>query len=55
MSDHIKAFIDAPQWSKHIKHPQLKLIKRANLFQYVIILKKIRLNVLVLQFGLEFF
>ena len=28
MSDHIKAFIDAPQWPKHIKHPQLKQIKR---------------------------
>jgi hypothetical protein len=28
VSDHIKAFLDDPQWLKHIKDPQLKQIKR---------------------------
>ena len=28
MSDHIKAFLDDPQWPEHIQDPQLKQIKR---------------------------
>ena len=28
VSDHIKAFLDDPQWPKHMKDPQLKQIKR---------------------------
>ena len=28
VSDCVKAFLDDPQWSKHIKDPQLKQIKR---------------------------
>ena len=28
LNDRIKAFHDNPQWPKHIKHPELKLIKR---------------------------
>ena len=28
VSDHIKAFLDDPQWPKHIKDPELKQIKR---------------------------
>ena len=28
VSDCIKAFLDDPQWPKHIKDPQLKQIKR---------------------------
>ena len=28
MSDHIKAYVDDPQWPKHIKDPQWKKIKR---------------------------
>ena len=27
VSDHIKAFLDDPQWPEHIKDPQLKQIK----------------------------
>ena len=26
--DHIKAFLDDPQWPEHIEDPQLKQIKR---------------------------
>ena len=26
-SDHIKAFLDNPQWPKHIKDPQLRQIQ----------------------------
>ena len=28
VSDHIKAFLDNPEWPKHVKDPQLKQIKR---------------------------
>ena len=28
VSDRIKAFLDDPQWPKHIKDPQLKQIKK---------------------------
>ena len=28
VSDHIKVFLDNPQWPEHIKDPQLKKIKR---------------------------
>ena len=28
VSDHIKAFLDDPQWPKHIKDPQLKQIEK---------------------------
>ena len=27
-SDHIKTFLDDPQWLEHMKNPQLKQIKR---------------------------
>ena len=28
VSDHMKAFLNDPQWPKHIKDPSLKQIKR---------------------------
>ena len=31
VSDRIKAFLDDPQWPKHIQDPQLKHIKMMNM------------------------
>ena len=38
VSDCINAFLDDPQWPKHIIDPSTKANQKANFFEYIIIL-----------------
>ena len=35
MSDHIKAFLDYPQWPKHIQKPSIIPNQEVNLYIYI--------------------